>query len=469
MPSTILRTRLEVLQSNLQDVKDVLDLAKRRGEEIEKVKDLLFGPDGVRNLAKRAFKDISTSLIELNDEEMQAMPSWLKGMNALKEARDGAEEALKRLQTCEEAIDALLGARVELSSRRNLQERLPAKAEESIQEVQSLLDDDTAISGGWPAEARLTSQSEPLFAEYVDLLRGLALRETGIERGICELADRLLDGCDRVSGSRWGSVAIPSYRCPSELTPAQIIRLGFPEWTVWALPLAAYEFGRIVASQDTALHKMGEDEAGCGGSIDVLADAFATYAVGPAYACAAFFMRLNPRPPEAKGPAIDGARAQMIFEVLRQVDGPGNLGVSLASVTEPLEKAWDEALAETGATRSNVPGITQLAADFWKRAERNYFTAKYHLEAWLKATKLRTVLQKRVLGKPLTADDDAAVAASVGDVRDMLNAAWLCRLEDGLAPEDIAREAEALWQETRTRPQKGMRFAAAPQRAVKAT
>lgn len=469
MPSTILTLRLTVLQSNLQDVKDVLDLAKRRSQEIENLKNLLFGPGGVRALAEGVEGDIKGSLARLDKDELRKHERYGRGIDDLQIAQKGALEVLTELDNCQNRIDALLGARVELGSRR-IHERLPARAQESILEVQSLLEDSTSLDGRWAAEARLTLQSEPLFAEYVDLLRGLALRETGIERGICELADRLLEGCDRGSPAPWASVAIPSYRGPSELTPAQIVRLGFPEWTVWALPLAAHEFGRIVASQNPTLSKgLAADAAECGEPVEVLtcalADAFATYAVGPAYACAAIFMRLDPRPRvPGGGRAVDGARAQMIFEMLRLAEATGSLAVSLIPVLETLEKAWDEALAETGAARTKIPAITKVAATFWKWAERERFTAKYHLDAWQKATMLKTVLPKRINKEPLSADEDAILAAGIGDVRDMLNAAWLCRLQYSLVPEVIAQQAQALWQETQARPQKGTRLAAAPQR-----
>ncbi len=462
MPSLILNTRLEILSSNLRDVKDVMELAKRRGQQIQDLQESLFKKDnGVRALASELKKSVDLSLVHLrSDDELREQQPVHDAIDTLERTADLFADMVTQLETCHKALETLLGARVELSTRK-IQERLPDIADARIRDMQWRLDASAAHPSGWDLEKQLSAQSEPLFAEYVDLLRGLALRESGIERGICELADRLLDGCDR--SAKWKSVAIPSYRGPSELTPAQIIRMGFPEWTIWALPLAAYEFGRLMVTQDATLNGKIASEAAARGIpesalVDSLADALATYAVGPAYACAAILMRLNPRPSVAGGPPADDARAQMIFAMLKISDDAADSGTSFESLLTQLDKAWKDALAETGATAGDGKSAADLAQFFWSWAKTNYVTARYQPTSWMVAQKLKDLLAQRI-GPPLSTDDRTATSSGPVDVRDMLNAAWPLRLEDPDKADKIAEAVLAVWQEMNARPQKVTRFA----------
>lgn len=460
MRSLILETRLEILSANLRDVRDVLELAKRRSEDIQALRDRLVGPTGVRAAAKELKTTVGYMTAELDDDELRGIPQVARTLEYLDLARTHLTNLTSHLDQCSKSIDTLLGSRVELSTRR-IQERLPDKAEESIRELHRLLDDKRAVADAWEAETRLAAQCEPLFAEYVDLLRGLALRESGIERGICELADRLLDGCDRVAGAPWKSLAIPSYGGGNELTPAQIIRLGFPEWTIWALPLAAFDFGRLMVNQDSTLKATPEDDALAEMSdatrFNCLADAFASYAVGPAYACAVILMRLDPRPSAPGETAADDVRARVIFELLTIADANAGVGVSLSSITARLRQAWDEAVKEAGAVPGNGRAPRALAEFFWDWAERRYITAKYQPNSWHKAEKLKDILASRI-DPSASPPDDNATATSGADVRDTLNAAWLFRLEQRDKATEISAAALLLWQEAQVKSQRAVRF-----------
>jgi hypothetical protein len=466
MPSLILKTRLKMLSSNLSSVATVMDLAGARGQQIQFVQQSLFGPDSVSTAASDLRKSVKIAIKWLDDDDLKQQAEVANAFATIKDANERVlVKLMAHLDESRTALEALLGSRVELGSRR-IEQLLPEKTGPSIRAIESRLAKPAPDPTDWEFEKELTTQSDPLFAEYVDLLRGLALRESGIELGICELADRLLEGCDRVAGAPWKSVAIPSSRGPSELTPAQIIRLGFPEWTIWALPLAAYEFGRLMVSQDDALKlnlKIKDEASARQMSIatlaDSMADAFATYAVGPAYACAAVLMRLNPRPADPGGPPVDDARAQMIFSVLKIADEKADSGTTFEPLRLRLEQAWAEALAETTAKSGDGKTAEELARVFWTWAETNYVTARYQPSSWTIAERLKDVLAKRLASAPLSADDQAAMAAGAGDIRDTLNAAWPLRLEEPDKTENIAAEALAVWKETNARRQKATQLA----------
>jgi hypothetical protein len=455
---TILKTRLEVLKSNLCEVKTVLLLAERRGQHIEDLRNLLLGREGIKVFESRLSKILERAKVDLNDEELQRNEFVKAATDELNAAQATLAQLSANLEKCEENLEALLGSRVELSSREVLQERLTEQADEGIGDLDNLLatidDGRVPTSTAWAEEERLATSSEPLFAEYVDLLRGLALRESGIESPIWQLADRLLDGCDRVASARWRSLAVPAFRGSSGLTPGNVIRLGFPEWSIWALPLAAYELGRIVVGQDRRLRaKVDEEVTRQPGQRqvieDCLADAFATYTVGPAYACAAILMRLNPRPKAAGEPAVDAARVEALFDFLDKADEEAGAGVSFADIRARLETAWQEAATEAGAAAASRAGSqsstpADLSQFFWRWAEQNSVTAKYTPKSWTRAM----LWEENLLA--LLKDEDAIDPAG-SDVRDVLNAAWLCRLNHPDQTVRIAKAAQRLWERMRGR------------------
>ncbi len=481
MDSTILKTRLDVLSANLQAVRSVLEAAERRGQEMDGLRRRLFGVNGVRPLVRNLEKEIRKVKVDLDDPDLQQFDAVASAFSGLEKTAAYLEQLVASLEACEAELAALLQGRVELERtvHERLKERLADKAVEGLgglDAIRRTIDtpgvepEHDALKRAWAEEERLGRLSAPLFAEYVDLLHGLALRETGLERGVGQLADRLLDGCDRVVGAYWRSLAIPAYRGLGELTPAQIIRLGFPEWTIWAVPLAAYEFGRIVLAPDRRLHDataaLREQHpalAALGPVDDSLADAFAAYTVGPAYACAALLMRLDPRP-APDGRPKDHGRVQVILGLLALTDEQAGAGLSFADTRERLRQAWNDAVVQAGAELPAAAGAEAVALDallatFVEWADKNAFTARYSAAAWELAEDWKT----RMLD--LLHDPDAIVPRG-DDVRDVLNAAWLCRLAHPDETDTIAAAADLLWRKMLSRPTARMDKTPAQQSAL---
>ena len=139
-----------------------------------------------------------------------------------------------------------------------------------------------------------------MFGEYVDLLRGIALRDADFDDNFFEIAERLPALWDRIKGwGPWASLAIPARVERNASTVAYVLRIGFPEWTMWALPLVQHEFGHIVVEAalkgDEAVLPSAESHVDAHRlAATLLADAAATYVTGPSYACAVLLMRLDP-------------------------------------------------------------------------------------------------------------------------------------------------------------------------------
>ena len=152
----------------------------------------------------------------------------------------------------------------------------------------------------WQAyESLLRQHGRPLFDAYVDFLGGVTLRETGLDGKVCDKADALL----REQYAEFGpaSLTVPVREAISEAA-VRFVRIGFPEWTIWGLPLSAYEFGLIVANDRNnagVLQALIGEHAGNDPGAETMfrrlaADALATLWMGPAYAAAAIFLRFSP-------------------------------------------------------------------------------------------------------------------------------------------------------------------------------
>ena len=161
-----------------------------------------------------------------------------------------------------------------------------------------------------------------LFAEYVELLGGLALRDAGFDADLCHIADELVKVLE--TGSQLLTIPAGSERQGE--SPAQLIRIGFPDWSIWALPLVAHEFGHIFLRAE--LGRDFDDDSVDAASRLCMADAFATLTLGPAFAASAFLMRLEPSSCTTTDPLV-ARRAAVIRAALAKLDalGPGGPAV----------------------------------------------------------------------------------------------------------------------------------------------
>lgn len=467
MNSLVLRTRLEMLCSNLERVQFVLDTTKKRGCEIDRLKANLSGARKDMKPAEQPLKWTAGHLSALSEyfdnpgqatdtADIQQPKTAVDRLQVdIETIRKAFEQVKERLEHCSADLSTLVEYRVEIADtrQRTLQEKVVNQAIVRVVGLKGVLgrldapNGPEALTEAWKEyEVGRDQQSQPLFAEYVDLLRGLALRESGFEEGISMLADRLLDDCDRVAEFRWESLAIPAHG-PSASDKARMIRLGFPEWTLWALPFAAFELGRVVVREQGQLRRYVDDEVRDHSGKEgwsrrlleaALADAFAVHTTGPAYACAALLIRLDPSPSESMegNVSADGERAEVVLAMLKKAheedkDAP-------FAFIEKLEEAWDEAVRQTGARPLNdreVDRCTRWVQNFWDWAHTHTATAKYLAQSLVHAAKWAKMLL----------DQPEAVQAAGDDVRDVLNTAWLCRLDNPTETRTIHVAAKEMW------------------------
>ena len=177
-----------------------------------------------------------------------------------------------------------------------------------------------------------------LFAEYVELLGGLALRDAGFDADLCHIADELVKVLE--TGSQLLTIPAGSERQGE--SPAQLIRIGFPDWSIWALPLVAHEFGHIFLRAE--LGRDFDDDSVDAASRLCMADAFATLTLGPAFAASAFLMRLEPSSCTTTDPLV-ARRAAAIRASLAKLDALDPAVRPLAGLTRDLAQHWSDSVA----------------------------------------------------------------------------------------------------------------------------
>ena len=224
-----------------------------------------------------------------------------------------------------------------------------------------------------------------LWVEYLDYVAGLSLRHEGLDRGICDIADAMIKELQHYSKSL-GALAIPG-REGSVGTLPKIAYLRFPEWTVWSLALAAHELWLIAAKSQADIAKYfyqkvdrgelkrspsyakwTEEEAKvCTPKTELtraLADAFAVFTIGPAYAYSSLLLQLDPKKEK------DQHRAHTILYALDRLNRSDSQQCLDADL-KALSRTWEEAVEHAGA-KMETP---QEGLDDWIQSLLEYLVS----------------------------------------------------------------------------------------------
>jgi hypothetical protein len=302
MSNLVLKIRLESLISNLEQVSRLADSVTSREQETQDLRSLL--EDTVKMIETlNTWVDVAKafgvgSFDESPTRFKESLEKVTSIINGLKTQMDAAKKLLDSIKHRLVPLGGTLGT--------NLQDELRVKTKDWLKGLKN-----TRVKLNQPLPANgqqllenawkdaIGEQNQLIFSDYVDFLSGLALRDKGWDKGICHIADELISSCGNLLHTKmWDALTIPSSQ--GALTLASIIRMGFPEWTFWGLPLAAHELGLVAVSVDDTLgayiDEQADEDLQVRRQIQVcLADAFATCTMGPAYAWAALLLRFNPR------------------------------------------------------------------------------------------------------------------------------------------------------------------------------
>ncbi|MFL6072811.1 MAG: hypothetical protein ACJ73S_05375 [Mycobacteriales bacterium] len=174
-----------------------------------------------------------------------------------------------------------------------------------------------AAPGLWPRLAASRGEVARISREALAFLQGVLLRASGLDDGVGAVADRMLAGLTARTGVDRSVLTAVDDREFLDHT-VSMVRLRFPDTSVWGLPIVAHELGHHVAialvDADPALRAAGappvlsyligattaEVAAGADRTQakawlhELFADVYATYALGAAYPLAVLTLRAAP-------------------------------------------------------------------------------------------------------------------------------------------------------------------------------
>jgi hypothetical protein len=318
-------------------------------------------------------------------------------------------------------------------------------------------------AGGSPAEAwkhlRSTlAAADTTVRESLAFLEGMLIRAENLDQGMCRLADELLNELTRKTRSSvpWSKVTILD-EGESLHHEADIIRIRYPAFSPWSLPLVAHEFGHLVSRDLSLITPDGTDhmypfkavlakEVKRSAIIDealireFFSDFFAVYSLGPSFACAAILVLFDPVDAnEGDGrhpPPTD--RVAFILQTLRR------LGTQFGGIADQLGTAW---LAMVGDVegKPSLPGKSRVSEalfdDFWQLVATHLPECRY--TGWSRALELSAAWHAgaRVSDGLL----------EISDIADVLNSAWFSRLHRWTEFDEVQDSIESwtstLWRE----------------------
>jgi len=325
---------------------------------------------------------------------------------------------------------------------------------EGAEQLNDLDDKNKCISQCWDEFSDVYESSKKFFDEYLELIGGLFLRDIGEQERIYRFADELLKNCIEDSvGICVTSRSIPALPETLIKTFARIIGLKFPEWTIWTLPYVAHELGHILIkhnllSQENNTFLSNYEDLPREFLHDFVADAFATIITGSSYVCAWFILGFNPKI------ELHIKRAYVIFKILELMNAyPERPYSNLCKVMGAYSDLLVEGSFKIGKLRHDIDlgRIDDLIGDIWNSFSQEIgssFLPQIHYpindpnKGWVIANKLYldwiNDLKKQ---HSISYCDDPSNTIMV---RDVLNAAWFCRLEKPEFEAEIAVAAQEL-------------------------
>jgi hypothetical protein len=290
---------------------------------------------------------------------------------------------------------------------------------EAVEDYQHLIRQIRTADSPWRRyQSEMPRLGHELFSRYLELLAGMAVRGFGVDPAVKSDADALIE---LLKGPE-GAPAEP-LRSPLALMSSlgRHIPLGYPEWSLWALPLVGRAVGdRVVKSLlprelDKRLHV-------------ICADLYAQYVLGPSYLHAAIFLEFDPSPdPPAPNVPPDPLRAAVLLWNLRGYGADDSETSELIEkIVAPVEREWGRARAAVGGQEQELEldgEEREVVGDFLENLKKEFPEIAYPID------NLGDLGDDgRELTKPGQGEDDGKMPPM--QLRDLMSAMWLARLKD---------------------------------------
>jgi len=305
-------------------------------------------------------------------------------------------------------------------------------AKENVAEVP----DDYDLSGYWQQVSTQKKKCTDLFKESLNFFGGALLRNIDRIDRLCQIADALLFELSKQVGIEWNRFTILAEG--SFFTEATgVIRLPFPDYSIWNLPVAVHELGhyvgpRIVRPDGTFPYQIkrqqiqasypntAEAEKEKSFWQEEFSDLFAVYAIGPAYVCACLVTAFSPTDDtackDAKDHPAHAKRAYLMLEMLR---GMGHN--QYANIAKYLTNLWERNLKAAGHAAclrgEDLPQLDNRLAEIYSILA---LASSVEYKDWTRASELADGLKANRSVEQLANPSDS--------IADILNAAWLWRI-----------------------------------------
>jgi hypothetical protein len=363
----------------------------------------------------------------------------LAKVDALFEQLNWAESSLKNAKIEPRISEAAsIGFAVLFDNRRKELTQL----RNSIQKIRS-------YGSAWAKLQSSSTSCKELFEECLGFLGGAMLRDAHKQNDICEIADALLEELGRKS-VQWNRVTLLAQAHFFTETTG-LIRLPFPDYGIWNLPIAAHELGHFVGPQISGqgkrpfqecldaiekrynLEELSEEERAekqpqmereISHLREIFSDLFAVYSLGPAFACSCIVLLFDPQDATAcvdsKTHPSHRKRVHFILAALRQMSKTD--GDPYRKIIKMLEDLWERNLKS--AENEKCIAQEDLAPLNYKLLELypilTTFVPTVQYSGWNRAIELSKEFPLNGKSAEILKEEDS--------IADVLNAVWIWRL-----------------------------------------
>jgi hypothetical protein len=359
-------------------------------------------------------------------DERSNLIDQIKGLqDDLRQARNTLVSVLdKKLITLEHHKD--ISSRVE-----NLLDPLEKKLADRLKKVDLTLDNDLRTI--WESLEKDRKKCDEIFQEFLSFLGGALIRQNQLDNGVCAIADNLLADLSSRSDIPWTRMTILGEGdFFAEMT--EIIRLRFPELTIWNLPIVGHEFGHFVGRElrkrikdrkqqrdifqeilqkekreysNLSQEEREKEEAYL---YENLADIFATYSLGPAFAFTTILLKFNPNQnQDRESHPSDIKRVYIILKTLEEIQENSEY----RNIIERLQEGWT----------NTFDTLNNRITDFHKTLNDEISRARFTKDDFLRSNVLsEEICQDRTL------EELQNLSCQGYTLRQIINAAWIGRL-----------------------------------------
>lgn len=331
-----------------------------------------------------------------------------------------------------------------------------------VEQLLEELKDCDSLEALWDRFRETRRDCNTIFCECLAFTQGALARSAGLDSGLCQIADALLVQFGYGTDIDWDRFTILA-EVEFFVDMAQIVRLRFPDISIWTIPLAAHEFGHYMGPE--LRRKVGgatlfpfvemlENEKQKGAKYwsylhEHFADFFATFTLGPAFACTCIFLRFDPRTAyqDYEQHPSDAKRVYLILKTLEKMGSKDAGGITpphFQPMVDLLGKLWKQSLIAAKRPES-LDGASELELDtlldkLYGLLSPKLDDAQFTGQHWLRA---------QTLSEQLRPDRSSALKPGPNDTLPVaLNAAWYRRLrhwdEDGYALRRIEERSTEL-------------------------